>query len=218
MSKQNSENGRDSGTVQINRPLLRAATKLNTMLLASVFGGLGGLSLFVMTYVSLYRGLPDPGHYLNLLGIFLPGYSVSPSGAWIGLFWGSVIGAFLATLFYRIYARSIETQLQDYIANDKPEKDLLDITLRIDGNYLGLAVGAIVAGGLLVTSNWLVFRGTADESVHAALLSNYLPGYSVSFKGSLIGALELFVFTYLACLIFAWIYNRVAALRSGEYQ
>ncbi len=218
MSKQNSVNGPDSGAVQINRPLLRAATKLNTILLASVFGGLGGLSLFVMTYVSLYRGLPDPGQYLNLLGIFLPGYSVSPSGAWIGLFWGGVIGAFLAALFYRIYARSIEAQLQDYIANDKPEKDLLGITLRIDGNHLGLAVGAIIAGGLLVTSNWLVFRGTAEESVHAALLSNYLPGYSVSLKGSLIGALELFVFTYLACLVFAWIYNRVAALRSGDHR
>jgi len=216
MSKQISSSGHDSGAGQINRPLLRAAKKLNTMLLASVFGGVGGLSLFVMTYVSLYRGLPNPGNYLNLLGIFLPGYSVSPSGAWIGLFWGGVIGAFLAALFYRIYARSIESQLQDYIANDKPEKDLLGITLHIEGNYLGLAVGAIIAGGLIVTSNWLVFRGTAGESVHADLLSNYLPGYSVSFMGSIIGALELFVFTYLACLIFAWIYNRVVALRSGE--
>jgi hypothetical protein len=202
-----------SGTPPINRQLLRAAIRLNTRLLALVFACAGGLFLFVVTFMSLYRGLPQPGQYLNLLGVFLPGYSVSHAGAWAGLFWGAVIGAVVAVVFYRIYARSIESQVQEYLCEDRNDKDLLSITLRLDGNYLGLALGAIVASGLLVTTNWLVFRGTAEESMHAILLANYLPGYSVSFTGSLIGALELFAFVYLVCMLFSWLYNLIVTLR-----
>jgi hypothetical protein len=205
-----------SGKPPINQQLLRAAIKLNTWLLALVFGSAGGLLLFLVTYMSLYRGLPQPGQYLNLLGVFLPGYSVSHAGAWAGLFWGAVIGAVVAVIFYRIYARSIESQVQEHIYEDRKDSDLLGITLRLDGNYLGLALGAMVAAGLLVTTNWLVFRGTAAESMHAILLANYLPGYTVSFSGGLIGALELFAFVYLVCQLFSWLYNSIASLRGRQ--
>jgi hypothetical protein len=145
----------------------------------------------------------------------MPGYEVSHSGAWIGLFWGAIIGALLAAMFYRIYARSIESQVCDYLASGSKDEDLLGITLYFDGNYLGLALGSIVALGLFVTTSWLVLRGTAGESMHALLLTNYLPGYSVSYTGGIIGAVESFVITYLVCRLFSWLYNRVAALRNG---
>ena len=207
-----SSSGQDN---PINRKLLNAAVRVNTWLLAGVFACVGGLAIFFATFLSLYRGLPNPGHYLNLLGVFMPGYVVSHTGAWIGLFWGAVIGAMLAVMFYRIYARSIESQVQAYLASDTRDKDLLGITLYFDGNYLGIALGAIVALGLAMTTAWLVLRGTAGESVHALLLTNYLPGYSVSYTGGLIGAVEMFGITYLICRLFSWIYNRVAALRNG---
>lgn len=200
----------------VNRQLLNAAIKVNTWLLAGVFACVGGLFLFGVTFMSLYRGLPEPGYYLNLLGVFLPGYSVSPSGAWIGLFWGGVIGALLAAMFYRIYAHSIESQVREYLGRDAKDRDLLDVTLYIDGNYLGLALGTIIAAGLIVTTSWLVFRGTAAESMHALLLMNYLPGYSVSIAGAVIGAVELFGVTYMLCLLFGWIYNSIAVRRSGR--
>jgi hypothetical protein len=203
---------------QLNEKLLRAAVKLNTRLLAGVFGFVSGLSLFVLTYLSLYRGLPETGHYLNLLGVFLPGYEVSHAGAWVGLFWGAILGAFLAALFYRVYARSIGSQIERYCSSDIKPRELTGATLHFDGRYLGLALGTIVAGGLVITTNWLVFRGTADESVHAILLVNYLPGYTISLTGSLIGALELFGVTYLMSLLFSWIYNGVVSLRSGDLE
>jgi hypothetical protein len=209
----NDSSATNSDKPQVNQQLLRAAIRLNTRLLALVFACAGGLFLFMATFMSLYRGLPQPGQYLNLLGVFLPGYSVSHAGAWAGLFWGAVIGAVVAVVFYRIYARSIESQVQAHLYEDRDDRDLRSITLRLDGNYLGMALGAIVAGGLLVTTNWLVFRGTAEESMHAILLSNYLPGYTVSFTGSLIGALELFAVVYLVCLLFSWLYNSIATLR-----
>lgn len=197
----------------INRELLQAAVRLNTWLLALVFAAFCGIAMFVATYLSLYRGLPQPGQYLNLLGVFLPGYSVSHAGAWVGLCWGALIGGLVAVIFYRLYARSIEAQVQRHIYENGGERDLLGITLRLDGNFLGIAMGAIVAGGLLVTTNWLVYRGTANESMHAILLANFLPGYSVSPLGSLVGAAELFAFVYLVCLLFSGLYNRIVSVR-----
>ncbi|MEE9422012.1 MAG: hypothetical protein V3V50_02545 [Gammaproteobacteria bacterium] len=205
-------------TPQINMALLKAAIKLNTLLLASVSGLLGGLLLFTITFLSLNKGMPYPGHYLNLLGVFLPGYNVSPAGAWIGLFWGAVVGALIGALFYRIYARTIETQVSNYLRQGRSSKDLMTSVMKIDGNSLGLALGAIVAIGLLISTNWLVFRGTANESFNAALFSNYLPGYSVSTAGSFVGAIEIFIIVYLLCLLFGWVYNKIAVLRGGDPQ
>jgi len=200
---------------QRNEVLLRAAIKLNTWLLAGVFACVFGFSLFGLTYLSLYRGLPNPGQYLNLLGVFLPGYEVSYGGAWIGLFWGAVLGAFCAALFYRVYARSMDTQINRLLGTDKNTDLLMGATLFVDAKSLGIALGSVVAGGLVISTNWLVLRGTADESVHASLLVNYLPGYSISLLGSLVGALELFVVTFLLSWIFSRIYNGIASSRSG---
>lgn len=179
-------------------------------------GGLAGIFLFAATFLSLYRGLPNPGHYLNLLGVFLPGYSVSPAGAWIGLFWGLVVGAVAGAVVYRIYARTIRQQVNDFLHDRRSVDDLKRPTLRVGGHALGLALGTVTALGLIVSTNWLVIRGTAGESVHAALLSNYLSGYSVSFAGSLIGAVQLFAVTYLFFLLLGWIYNQVVSWRQGD--
>ncbi|NNM20037.1 MAG: hypothetical protein HKO55_02020 [Gammaproteobacteria bacterium] len=213
-----STGSRASSDEQHNKKLMRAAIKLNTWMLAGVFGGVFGLSMLLMTYLSLFRGLPKTGQYLNLLGVFLPGYEVSHAGAWIGLFWGALIGAFLAAMLYRLYARGLGSQIERLQSADISSRKLTSVTMQFDGKYLGFALAAIVAGGLLVTTNWLVLRGTGDESVHAMLLANYLPGYSVSLVGSLIGAVELFAVTFVICLLFSWIYNAVVSLRSGDPQ
>ncbi len=199
---------------QINQALLRSVVKINTAMLALSFGLLGGVLLFAVTWMSLLRGLPNPGHYLNLLGVFLPGYNVSATGAWIGFFWGAVVSAALAALVYRIYARSIPDRVRELLERGISDDDDLGSVMIFDGKYLGLALGLVSALGLIVTTTSLVLRGTADESVHARLLVNYLPGYEVSVQGSLIGGLELFVFTYLATILFSWIYNTIVSLRS----
>ena len=202
-----------SEIVPIDEKLLHATVKLNTVLFAGICGLIGALTLLCVTYVSLNRGLPSPGHYLNLLGVFLPGYSVSPAGAWIGFLWGGLLGSISGAVIYRIYARGIRAQVADYFAGNLSEDDLEYAVLKLHGHSLGLALGAIAALGLLITTNWLVVRGTAEESVHAALLSNYLPGYAVSASGSILGAVDVFVITYLSCVLLGVTYNRVVAWR-----
>jgi hypothetical protein len=210
-TSEKSDNGQNQDLI-----LLRAAIRLNTRLLATTFAVIFGLALLLITYASLYRGLPDTGQYLNLLGVFLPGYEVSHTGAWIGMAWGMLIGASLAVLFYRVYALGMEAQIQKMSESSATVDQPTDATFFIDGKFLGIAMGTVVAAGLIITTNWLVFRGTADESVHAMLLVNFLPGYSVSFIGSIIGSVELFVGVFVLSLIFSGVYNRIAFAKPGN--
>jgi hypothetical protein len=212
-TSEKSDNGQNQDLI-----LLRAAIRLNTRLLATTFAVIFGLALLLITYASLYRGLPDTGQYLNLLGVFLPGYEVSHTGAWIGMAWGMLIGASLAVLFYRVYALGMEAQIQKMSESSAAVDQPTDATFFIDGKFLGVAMGTVVAAGLIITTNWLVFRGTADESVHAMLLVNFLPGYSVSFIGSIIGSVELFVGVFVLSLIFSGVYNRIAFAKPGNTQ
>lgn len=206
----------ESPPIQLDEKLLHATIKLNTVLFAGVCGLMAGASLLLLTYLSLSRGQPNTGHYLNLLGVFMPGYQVSVVGAWVGLLWGGVVGALAGAVIYRIYARGIRQQVADYFAHNKSEYDLEYAVLRLHGHSLGLALGGMVALGLIATTNWLVLRGTAEESMHAALLAQFLPGYSVSLAGSLIGALEMLAIVYVSCVLLAAIYNWVHAYRHQD--
>jgi len=83
----------------------------------------------------------------------------------------------------------------------------------IVGTLILTGLGSLMALQLLVTTNWLVVRGTARYSSNAALLSQYLPGYTVSFLGSIIGAIELFAVAFVVSHVLAGIYNAVARMR-----
>jgi len=205
----------EDAPVQIDEVLLHATVKWNTRMFAGICGLIGAFTLLCATYLSFYMGLSFPGEYqyLNLLGVFLPGYNVSPGGAWVGFLWGGLIGGVSGAVIYRIYARSIRQQVAEYFAGSRSKDDLENAVLNLHGPSLGLALGSIAALGLLITTNWLVVRGTADESVHAALLSEYLPGYAVSTSGSILGAVYVFVITYLFCVLLSAIYNGIVALR-----
>lgn len=74
----------------------------------------------------------------------------------------------------------------------------------------GLALGFLAALALFVATATLVLRGGETVGPHLALLSVYLPGYSVTWKGAFIGAAYLFFIGYGAGRTVATIYNRVA--------
>lgn len=187
--------------------LFETAVRINTVVVAVIFGLVGGGILWTATAVLLVAGGSDVGAHLSLLSILFPGYEVSWAGAWIGMLWGGLFGAIAGVLMYRTYARVARRNLLDDVVVDQAQPIVPTATLLLSGNSLGASLGAVAALQLFAATNWLVLRGTADESWHAALLSHLLPGYTVTFWGSILGGLELFALVYVACQILSIIYN-----------
>ena len=200
-----------------DRRVFWAAARLNVAIAAICAGLALGLLLFVATHISLSVS-EHPGHYLNLLGIFMPGYSVSAVGAWFGFAWGFLYGGLSGGTIAWLYVRRLGVNLTRLVVWDETAASgLRPPVLCISGHALGTALGTIAALQLVLSTLWLVFRGTADESVHAKLLSHYLPGYTVSAPGSLIGGLELFVLAYLFSFLAGAVYNAALRRNGGEH-
>ena len=200
---------------RVNLKLLKAAIRFNARMLGLTAGTLAAVVIYIATQASIVKWGSDSGGYLGLLAIFFPGYSVSTAGAWIGAFWAFVYFSTGSWLSYRVYGKVLGARIsalsQSPISTANPV--LKPSTLRLHGVSLGVAIGSIAALSLFFSTAWLVVRGTAGESVHAALFSNYIPGYSVSIMGGLWGAIELFGLVFLSCLLLAAVYNKVVKIR-----
>ena len=192
---------------------MRATLRFNTLIFGVILGLFAGIVLLVLALVAAGDERLG-GLAVFLIGIFLPGYGADWSGALIGFVWGFVLGAALGGVIYRINSLRVLSQLDQLVVAPKTTDGFRDAVLRLHGPSLGLAIGAAGALGLIATTNMLVARGTADESVRARLLAEVLPGYTVSTAGSLIGAIELFAILYVFCHAFALIYNALAARSS----
>lgn len=199
----------------VNLKLLRAAIRFNATMLGLTGGTIAAVVIYFATQASMAKWGADSGNYLGLLAVFFPGYSVTPGGAWIGAFWAFIYAGMFSWLSYRLYGRVLGTRISEVLLSSSPTDNpvLRPSIMRLHGTSLGLAIGAMAGFGLFCSTAWLVIRGTAHESVHAALLANYIPGYSVSIVGGLIGAVELFVFIFIACLLLAAVYNRIVEIR-----
>ena len=198
---------------EAEQKVLHTAIWINTIIMAVALGLLCGSILWLSTVILVLRGGYNVGMHLSLLSVFFPGYSVSWSGAWVGLLWGFVVGAISGTVLYWSYARALREQLGGRLLDTSGSGPLTPPTLLFSGSSLGIGLGALMALQLLVTTNLLVVRGTAPYSKKAALLSQYLPGYTVSLPGSIVGAIELFVVAFLVSHLLAGIYNAVARSR-----
>lgn len=199
----------------VNLRLLNAAIRFNALMLGLTAGTLAAVIVYFATHTSIAKWGSDSGSYLSLLAIFFPGYSITSNGAWVGAFWAFVYAGTFSALSYRLYGRVLGTRIADILLSTVPTENpvLKPSVLRLHGFSLGLAIGAMAALCLFFSTTWLVVRGTAEESVHAALFANYIPGYSVSIQGALWGALELFALVFVACLLLAAVYNKIVEAR-----
>lgn len=200
---------------EVNLRLLKAAIRFNAIILGLTAGTLAAVVIYVGTQASIVKWGDNSGGYLELLAIFFPGYSVSASGAWIGAFWAFFYFSITSWLSYRLYGKVLGTRISTILLNSAPAANpvLKPSTLRLHGISLGVAMGFIAALCLFSSTAWLVVRGTAAESVHAALFSNYIPGYSVTIMGGLFGAIQLFGLVFLSCLLLASVYNKLVEIR-----
>ncbi len=80
-----------------------------------------------------------------------------------------------------------------------------------------MAVTFAMTGGaaLFVATTWLLIRGGENVGQHLGLLSNYLPGYSVSWIGAVIGLLYGFLIGAVIGAAIAWTYNMITTRRES---
>jgi len=84
--------------------LIRTAViRIRTRVLAAALAISTGVGVWVITVWLLIRGGDDVGEHLSLLSNYMPGFSVTWTGAFIGLFWGAVYGAVVGFVFARLY-------------------------------------------------------------------------------------------------------------------
>ena len=200
---------------RVNLKLLKTAIRFNARILGLTAGTLAAVVIYIATQASIVKWGDDSGGYLGLLAIFFPGYSVSSIGAWVGAFWAFIYFGTCSWLSYRVYGKVLGTRISALLLSPVSAANpvLKPSILQLHGVSLGVAIGSISALSLFASTAWLVVRGTAGESVHAALFSNYIPGYSVSIMGGLWGAIELFGLVFLSCLLLATVYNKVVEIR-----
>jgi hypothetical protein len=91
---------------QEQRHVRRAFDRTSEQGWGLALGFLAALGIFVATVVLVVKGGPNVGQHLGLLSVYLPGYSVSWTGAFIGaaymLFLGYGAGRTIATIYNRI--------------------------------------------------------------------------------------------------------------------
>lgn len=159
-------------------------------------GGLLGGGLCLATLILVWKGGTDIGQHLGRLAYVLPGYEVSYGGALLGLIYGFFIGYALGRVL------GPKRDLADNSAHDGP------IHVRLSARSWGFTLGVLLALVLFLMTNVLFLRGGRDVGSLLRELHIYLPGYSVDFVGSLIGAAYMLALGWIVGQAVATIYNR----------
>ncbi len=84
---------------------------------------------------------------------------------------------------------------------------------RLDATLAGVTTGLVAGLGLFLATNWLVLKGGEQVGPHLALLAQFLPGYRVTFFGSLIGFVWALLWGFVAGWLVSGLYNRLAGPR-----
>ena len=84
---------------------------------------------------------------------------------------------------------------------------------RLRASILAIVCGLLAGSGLAVATLWLVLLGGQNVGQHLILLRNYLPFYSVTWPGAILGFFYGLVLGGLAGWTTAWIYNRIVDWR-----
>jgi hypothetical protein len=101
--------------------------------------------------------------------------------------------------------------MQEQLAGDEL-RQVRKTLLRMNEQGWGIAFGLLLGLTMFAATNFLVLKGGEVVGPHLALLSNFLPGYRVTFVGSVIGFVYAFVLGYGFGRTVSVIYNRLVKL------
>ena len=102
------------------------------------------------------------------------------------------------------------------------ERDLEDVLAstfaRYDPIALGVAVGVVVGVMLFLATVVLLLRGGPGVGYHLSVLSSYLPGYSVSWVGAVIGLFEAAVVGFLHGWLISKLINAIVGREERRFR
>ena len=92
----------------------------------------------------------------------------------------------------------------------REEEQLAKAVVGLNAKLLGVVLGVLMGGGLFLATIFLVLKGGPDVGAHLSLLSQFFPGYNVSYLGSLIGFAYGFIVGLIIGSVLGVVYNKVA--------
>ena len=90
--------------------------------------------------------------------------------------------------------------------DDALKKAVAHLNAKLLGTVLGLIMGVI----LFLATIILVLKGGPVVGPHLGLLSQFFPGYRVTFLGSIIGFFYAFITGFLIGAVLGVVYNQIA--------
>lgn len=84
---------------------------------------------------------------------------------------------------------------------------------RLRASVMAIVCGAMGGAAIFLATAWLLIRGGRVVGPHLGLLSNYFPGYSVTWPGAFIGFFWGALCGALAGWSVTWVYNLAVDLR-----
>jgi hypothetical protein len=97
--------------------------------------------------------------------------------------------------------------------NSNEVHDLTQKVVRLQAGVLAFACAVLGGGAVFGMTAWLLIKGGPQVGVHLQLLSQYFYGYSVTWKGSLVGLLYGAVTGGTVGWLVGTVYNGVVGLR-----
>jgi tetrahydromethanopterin S-methyltransferase subunit G len=92
----------------------------------------------------------------------------------------------------------------------REEEQLAKAVVKLNAKLLGIVFGMLLGIGMFLVTNFLVLKGGEHVGQHLSLLSQFFPGYSVSFLGSLVGFAYGFAVGLITGSVLGAVYNKVA--------
>ncbi len=90
------------------------------------------------------------------------------------------------------------------------EEALEKAVVRLNAKLMGIVVGFLAGLGLFLATMILVLKGGPNVGAHLGLLSQFFPGYRVTFLGSFVGFFYAFVVGFVIGSVLGAVYNKVA--------
>ena len=88
--------------------------------------------------------------------------------------------------------------------------------MRLEALAQGIALGLLTGAAILVATLVLVLRGGPVVGPHLALLSQFLPGYTVTVAGGFVGLAWGFGYGFAGGWFVSVLYNRIALWRRAR--